>query len=613
MLTAQKVYGPDGIAVATSGDVALGRALYKLLPEDDEDRQPLVSGDKRFVFVADARIDDRDELLERLGRSGPPATAADASILFACLQRWGEQALDFVLGDYAFALWDRQRCRLVLACDPLGQRPLYYHQGSGFVAAASMPKGLHVLPEVPRSADAEWLTEFIGYIPHRGPRTQFRSIERVEPGHVVRIEKGRVESTRFWDPEPRDLGTKDFASLREALRAELDRAVRVRLRRREGAVAAHLSGGWDSGSVASTAASLLANEGSALVAFTSVPRPASASLPLANRFTDEGPLAAAVAARHRNIEHVLVPGSAASPIMPLDKLFELYERPAATLCNNVWMSEIRTIARQRHCRVLLTGEVGNWTISGGSYLLLGEYVRLGRWGAWLREARAIARKRVMRPRGILANSLILLLPRELVAMAMPLSSARIHGADYNPAHPALAPVIAKKRRKLFRRQPKSHFGSTAHGLKHREFGDYRKGALASSGIDERDPTADRRLAEFCLSLPLEMLLKNGERRPLAKAALSDRLPAAVLEQKARGYQAPDWHEGLTANRSAILDLIEEISTDSMAASLLDIEAMRRWVRDWPSGGWEDPRITARYRNALLVGLSAGHFALRANR
>jgi asparagine synthase (glutamine-hydrolysing) len=323
-------------------------------------------------------------------------------------------------------------------------------------------------------------------------------------------------------------------------------------------------------------------------------------------------VAAAAAAMHDNMQHVLVEGTGDSPIENLDALLSLYDRPVATLCNNVWMSRIRAEVQQRNLCLLLTGEVGNWTISAGSYSILGEYLRERRWGEWQREALALGANGQVRYRGILVSSLSPWLPRWLLEVAAPLSSG-INSASHNPAHPRLADEISKRRRSTLGTHSRAYYERNLETLINRDFGDHRKASLAGWGIDERDPTADRRLAEFCLSLPVNMLLRKGERRPLAKAALSDRLPPRVLDQKIKGYQGADWHEGLTANRQAILDLIEDISSDTMASDLLDLPAMRDWVRNWPSGGWDDLHVTARYRTALLVGLSAGHFALRANR
>jgi asparagine synthase (glutamine-hydrolysing) len=162
-------------------------------------------------------------------------------------------------------------------------------------------------------------------------------------------------------------------------------------------------------------------------------------------------------------------------------------------------------------------------------------------------------------------------------------------------------------------KPITYLHRTVYGMSHYDNGYENAGIFAGWGLDRRDPTADRRLVEFCLSLPLEMLLKDGERRPLARAALSDRLPPEVLDERRKGYQAADWHEGLTAARPAIRDMVEEFARDGLASSLLDIPTLRRWIEHWPEAEWEDRQVMARYRGALLNALSAGHFVLHASR
>jgi asparagine synthase (glutamine-hydrolysing) len=158
-----------------------------------------------------------------------------------------------------------------------------------------------------------------------------------------------------------------------------------------------------------------------------------------------------------------------------------------------------------------------------------------------------------------------------------------------------------------------HFADVRAALLEMDFGDYRKGILAGWGLDKRDATADLRLIEFCLSLPLEMLMAGGERRPLARAALADRLPSEVLGERRKGYQAANWHLGLTRDRSAIAELIERIAADEEARSLIDVAALRGLLAEWPDGGWHRPQIVARYRLSMLQALAAGHFVLAARR
>lgn len=614
MLATLSAYGPHAQDVGRYDGVALGRALYRQLPEDLHDRQPLAGAGGRLALVADVRLDNRDELLAALGRSmATGVNLSDADILLVAYERWGENLVDHVDGDFAFAIWDAHARRLIMARDPQGQRPLYYHSAPGFFAFASMPKGLHALSGIERRPDMSRLADFVGLVPLTGDRSFYDGVKRVEPGHVVTVDGSGIRSRRYWNPALEVLRLATFDAYRDAFRAEIDRAVRVRLRRSGGEVATHLSAGWDSGTVTATAARLLTPDG--LRAYTSVPRAGSASGALRNDVGDEGALAAQTAALHPNVAHVRLAGTGRSPIADLDFYVSAFDRPLYNLANQLWAGDIRKNARAHGASVLLTGEQGNWTISAAPYTLLADYLREGRWFDWLAEARALASTRSARLRGIAATSFGPWVPSSVWKLVRPLSS-RPEAAGSSAIHPDLAREIERKREAGavgLARRPKNHRLEVATGLLQYDFGDSRKGALAGWGIDERDPTADRRLIEFCLSLPIDMLLKNGVRRPLARAALADRLPAAVMDEKRKGYQAADWHEGLTAARPEMAALIEEMAANDLAASLIDIASLRRWVNDWPEAGWSKPVVMDRYRRALPIALTAGHFILHCAR
>lgn len=618
MLQAQLAYGPHDTACASvDHSFALGRNLFKLLAEDGEDRQPLSHRDTGLWAVADVRLDNRAEIIARLGPSLTDLHGqSDAAVLLAGYVRFGEEILDLILGDYAFAIWDSRKQSLLLARDPLGQRPLFYHRGRDFIAFSSMPKGLHALPSVGREYSRDALVAFTGLLPLDGPASFYDGINRVEPGHVVIITAAGSTSRRYWHPERAQVPVaENFEDYRDAFRAELDRAVRVRMRDAEGVVATHLSSGWDSNAVTATAARIGATEGLAVLALTSVPRPGSRTEAPFNLNPDEGDIARATAALYDNVQHVLVHGTGASPIAPLDRYVDIYDRPLHTLCNFVWLSAIRDAAKAGGARVLLTGEMGNWSISSSPPSLLADLIRERRWRRWWREASAMVRNKRARYRGILASSFAPWLPNRIWRLFRPFSS-RPETAVYTAVHPNLAEQVEQMREERavgLARRPKDNLRDTLDAFTFYDFGEYRKGALAGWGIDERDPTADRRLIEFCLSLPIEMLLKDGVRRPLARAALSDRLPLAVLDEKRKGYQAADWHEGMTGNLPAISALVDDIAADPAAASLLDIEALKGMITEWPEGGWNDARVMARYRTALLVALSAGHFIRHSKR
>jgi asparagine synthase (glutamine-hydrolysing) len=615
MLEAQRRYGPDDSATSLIGGLALGRRLYRTVDEDRHDQQPLLAGNGRFALVADIRLDNREELAAALGSDGRPAREqADSDLLFLALMRWGEGALDRLLGDFAFAFFDAAANRLMLARDPLGQRPLFWRRGAGFIAFSSMSVGIDALGDTPLAADADSVARYLALLPAAAGHSFHRDISRVDPGHVVTLSPEATASRRWWTLGRRELRLRHFDDYVDAYRSELDAAVKRRLRGAGGLVAAHLSGGWDSGAVCATAARLLAAGGGRVLAFTSVPRRGAEVPPPGNRFVDEGPIAAAAAALYPNIEHVLVENSRRSPIADLDRYAALFQRPVFNLCNQVWLADVRATARERGARVLLTGEIGNWTISAAPVTLLADYLRLGRLGDWAREAWAMARSGRARLRGVAASSFGPWLPDFVWKRVGAFSSATDMAAG-SALHPALRETYADEQPGLrlgLAKPPKDHFLDARDALYAMDFGEHRKGILGGWGLDKRDPTADRRLIEFCLSLPIDLLMKNGVRRPLARQALSDRLPPAVLDREGKGYQAPDWYEGLASDRAGIFRLLEEIAADRTAASLVDVESLRDRVRNWPASGWHESRTIARYRNALLQGLTAGHFVLAAS-
>ena len=618
-LAVQAIYGPHGESVWDDGAVALGRCLFQILPEDVYDRQPLTGGGGRYTLVADLRLDNREDLARELQIPNERARAlSDADILMSAWERWQENCFDHLVGDYAFAVWDKADQRLMLARDPLGQRPLHYHRGTSFFAFASMPKGLHVLPEVPRQPDEERIAEFLVLLPESGSRSFFKDVERVEAGHVVTVTKGGITAHRHWEPQRRILKLASGDEYAEALRYHLDQAVRPRLRGANGTVGAHLSAGFDSSAVATTAARLLAPSGGKVIAFTSVPREGYEGPSPRGRIGDEGPIAACTAALHPNMEHVLIRAGVRSPFENLDRNFFLYERPVLNLCNATWADAINDAARARELSVMLTGQMGNVSISYDGLTLLPQLMRRGRWLKWFREGVGVVRRRHTRWQGMLSATFGPYLPLPLwVLINRVLDCKSVGPQSYSAIRPerlsghdlraeALAGALD-----MHYRPRKDGFEARLWVLRRVDFGNYNAGVLGGWGVDMRDPTTDRRLIEFCLAVPEEQFLMDGQTKSLTRRAFADRLPPEVINVRGKGYQAVDWHEALSDARSSLHEQIVRLAECGPAAAVIDLPRLKRLVENWPEGGWEQDGIIQDYRLALLRAASTGHFLRRA--
>lgn len=614
MLSAQRSYGPHDVARWDGGRVAVGRALFRLTPEDRFDCQPLTGGDGNLVLVADVRLDNRDDLVSALGLAA--ATLCDAQILLAGLERWGEAALDRIVGDFAFALLSLQDNSLLLGRDPLGQRPLHYHRAPSFLAFATMPKGLHALADIPRAPDVDRVAEFVGFFPETGSRTYFNDIRRVEPGHVVRVQGGAISTRRYWEPRPPSArGARSSAEWAEGLRHHMDQAVHARLRGVSGAVATHLSAGLDSSVVTATAARRMALSNGKVVAFTSVPRPGFAGPIGTGRIADEGDHAAALVAQHANIEHVLIPGDASSPLDELERYFPLLDQPIRDLPSAIWYGRINNAIRDRNISILLTGFMGNITMSWIGHERLAQDLIRGRWLRLAREAVRAVRSGTMSWKAALAATFGPYIPRSLWRRMLIVMGRR--GPD-PLLYAAVKPEWCEARdvdtlgQHLGYRPQASSFARRLWGLQRVDLGNANKGALAGWGVDQRDPTADRRLIEYCLSVPDEEYLVNGMPRALVRRAFADRLPDMILNETRKGYQSADWYEGLIPLRRRIVEEIERLEAYTPAAAILDLPRLRRLAEHWPEQGWHTPAVEMAYRQTLLCALAGGYFLRRAS-
>lgn len=244
--------GPDDEGFFLDGNVGLAHRRLSII-DLAGGHQPLFNEDRSAALVFNGEIYNYRDLTADLEARGHVfSTRSDTEAIVHAYDQHGEACVNELRGIFAFAIWDRRRRRLLLARDRLGVKPLYYFLGPGLLAFASEIKALLAHPEVPREVDREALELYLAlrYVP--GPRTLFRGIRKLQPGHILAWDEGGLRLREYWDvPRPargEAPPPADGAEPRHRFAALFEESVSLR-RMSEVPLGVFLSGGLDSTAV----------------------------------------------------------------------------------------------------------------------------------------------------------------------------------------------------------------------------------------------------------------------------------------------------------------------------------------------------------------------------
>ena len=247
MVAALHHRGPDGRGALVDGSIGLGHARLSII-DLEGGAQPMGNEDGRIQVVFNGEIFNYLELRQTLVAQGHSfRTASDTEVLVHLYEQHGDDFVSHLNGQFAIALWDGVRQRLVLARDRVGIRPLFYARCGGRLFFASEVKALFALRELPRRLDAAALASTFSYWSVLPPGSVFEGVHSLPPGHRMSVDPQATRVERYWDwPFGNDTQPNwSDARWADELRALLVDAVRLQLRA-DVPVGAYLSGGLDS-------------------------------------------------------------------------------------------------------------------------------------------------------------------------------------------------------------------------------------------------------------------------------------------------------------------------------------------------------------------------------
>ena len=240
--------GPDATGVFCAENIGLAHARLSII-DLEGGHQPMSIDRGDFWITFNGEIFNYIELREELIRKGHRfATSSDTEVILHMYQEHGEDCVKRFNGQWAFAIWDKKHRKLFLSRDRLGVRPLFYTRTADRFVFASEIKALFTHAEVRRELDLQALNQILTFWVTVPPRTAFRDVWQVPPGHSLTVSDGGIRMRRYWDleywPQNED-GAEGEKRLTEELLALLLDATRIRLRS-DVPVGAYLSGGLDS-------------------------------------------------------------------------------------------------------------------------------------------------------------------------------------------------------------------------------------------------------------------------------------------------------------------------------------------------------------------------------
>ena len=529
--------GPDDEGRHVDGPLAFGMRRLSII-DVGGGHQPLKNEDGTLWLVANGEIYNFRALRDALEARGHTfRTGSDCETILHLYEEVGDALVEQLNGMYAFALWDSRRGRLVIGRDRLGVKPLYVWQDGSRLVFASEAKAVLAAPGVARELDPSALASYLslGYVP--APQSIFRGIRKLPPATVLCVEGGKVSERCHWRvPEAVDR-TLDEATWVAETRAHLERSVRMQMVS-DVPIGAFLSGGVDS---------------SAVVAFMA----AASDRPVktyaigfgggaAESFYNELPYARQVAELFKTDHHEIVVRPDVVGLLP--KLLWHMDEPIAdtAFITTYLVSEFA----HRDVTVILSG-VGGDELFGGYRRYLGGHFQgyFDRLPQGLRRAASALGERLPSDRhSPLMNAMRL--AKGFLAAA---------GLAFDERYRSYLQVFSDDVAATLLRSPlETRTDPLARAFAAATGDDELNRMLCVDALTQlpddlllltdkmsmavslecRVPLLDHELVEMAARMPEDVKIRGGRLKHAMKAALSDVLPASILDRKKRGFGTP---------------------------------------------------------------------------
>lgn len=536
--------GADGVGSCIDGSLGLAFCAFHDTPESRLETQPVWSHERRFLLVFDGRLDNRQQLYEQIGWDRPLSSLGDGAIVLAAYRKWHNDCVHRLLGDFAFAVWDKIEGKLFCARDRFGAKPLYYFiDGEVFVFASEIG-ALRAIPVVPLRINEQRVGDFFSGVVLDHTTTFYANISRLAPAHFLEVSPHRERLRRYYQLAPRVLSCVNDGEYEEAFREIFIRAVKARLRSIS-PVGVSLSGGLDSSSICAVAAWLFSHQLSgSLETFSGVFE--------TQKECDERQYFLETVTRYSLASHQLQVDSI-DPSVSLETLMQEEDEPFWAP-HGFMNFHLLDMMRAKGVSVLLDGHDGDAAISYG-YNTINDFalsLDLRGFGAFLRSnkvprGKATAKRILLTYWSLFCNNSLWgwAFPGRRQELKQQLALldkdfVRKHGvAERLREQAALLPDVSQREEEYHRKNLTQPVHSYAL--------EFMERVAARKGITVRFPFFDTDLVEFTLGLPGGQKLRQGLNRYIVRSSLKAFLPETIIQRKLKTDFTPSMLHAFTVN------------------------------------------------------------------
>ncbi|MDQ0859293.1 asparagine synthase-related protein [Bacillus sp. V2I10] len=589
MKTMQK-FPADDVQTWTNKNLFLGCHAQWITPESVGEVLPYYDYELKMAITADVIIDNRMELFDRLQVAKfLRKDITDSKLILLAYEKWGEEAPKYLVGDFAFMIWDEKRQLLFGARDFSGTRTLYFYNDGSKFAFSTIIEPLFSISNISKKLNDQWLAEFIA-IPVTTDSistdtTVYNNIKQLPPSHTIKLENGRLYLRQYskFDYSVK-LKLKSNGEYEEAFKEVFNTAVVDRLRTHR-SVGAHLSGGLDSGSVVSFAAKALKEKKKRLHTFSYVPVDDFVDWTHRYRVANERPLIESTVNFVGNINDKYLSFPDTNPYSEIDDWLQTMEMPYKFFENSFWLKGIYEQASSQGVGLLLNGQRGNWTISFGP--ALDYYARLLRqfkFPSLYKEVNLYSKNI-----GVKKSRIMKFVCRK----AFP-EIARLSNSKNQECFPIWINPEFASRTKIFEKLEEQEIDisgtntTDAYHIKNNQFNQLHfwglNGTIGTKlslrhSLWERDPTNDIRVVQFCLSVPDEQFVQRGLDRALVRRATNGLLPEDIrLNQRSRGVQGADGVHRMISSWKVFIDELYNLLKDPNVSSFVNNELLAKYIK-----------------------------------